>query len=309
MQYRMGKRNIGGALFLCHWPKSLMELGAWLSSLETLEYKFWIALKMKSGFPIKGRIHPAHYGLLYYVKKGAQPTFNVVRHRSPRCRNKNAASLSGTTADTEGSTNNSKQTETFGFKSATFGRTQDQRARTRSERTASMNFQCKFRACHSHGEQSGRLVLDCFSGGGSTLHAAQLHNRPRIGIDIENSDASLRRLKTFFDGQETRIPPARIRRCFEKNFVERFLTVHPNSKQRPFVRVRRLARAIGDKFKSKSRVYPTSPAINGATPDRNSASRATLRRTATARRANALLLLAGRFDSQIAQLAGIDFSG
>jgi hypothetical protein len=144
MQYRMGKRNIGGALFLCHWPKSLMELGAWLSSLETLEYKFWIALKMKSGFPIKGRIHPAHYGLLYYVKKGAQPTFNVVRHRSPRCRNKNAASLSGTTADTEGSTNNSKQTETFGFKSATFGRTQDQRARTRSERTASMNFQCKF---------------------------------------------------------------------------------------------------------------------------------------------------------------------
>src|SRR5205809_3315902 len=74
----------GGALFLYHLPKSLMELGAWLSSLDTLQYKAWIALKMKSGFPIKGRIHPAHYGLLYYVKKGAQPTFNVVRQRSPR---------------------------------------------------------------------------------------------------------------------------------------------------------------------------------------------------------------------------------
>src|SRR5207247_10370891 len=84
----------GGALFLYHLPKTLMQLGTWLSSVvDALDYKAWIALKMKSGFPIKGRIHPAHYGLLYFVKKGAERTFNVVRQRSPRCRNKKCREL------------------------------------------------------------------------------------------------------------------------------------------------------------------------------------------------------------------------
>lgn len=76
----------GGALFLYHWPKWLMDFGAWMNTLPDLEYKSWIALKMKSGFPIRGRIHPAHYGLLYYVKRGGVPTFNVVRTKSPTCR-------------------------------------------------------------------------------------------------------------------------------------------------------------------------------------------------------------------------------
>lgn len=76
----------GGALFLYHLPKWLIEMGAWLNSVAGIEYKAWIALKMKSGFPIKGRIHPAHYGLLYYIKTGGESTFNVVRQRSPKCR-------------------------------------------------------------------------------------------------------------------------------------------------------------------------------------------------------------------------------
>src|SRR5205085_4047616 len=63
-----------------------MDLGAWLNGLPILEYKSWIAIKMKNGFPIKGRLHPAHYGILYYVKRGAKPNFNIVRTKSPTCR-------------------------------------------------------------------------------------------------------------------------------------------------------------------------------------------------------------------------------
>ena len=65
--------------FLYHLPVWLIDLGAWLNSLQAVEYKAWIALKMKNGFPIRGRIHPAHYGLLYYVKAGGKPTFNRIR--------------------------------------------------------------------------------------------------------------------------------------------------------------------------------------------------------------------------------------
>lgn len=76
----------GGALFLYHVPAWLMDFGAWLNERNIVHYKAWIALKMKSGFPIRGRIHPAHYGLLYYVKRDGVPTFNVARVRSPKCR-------------------------------------------------------------------------------------------------------------------------------------------------------------------------------------------------------------------------------
>ena len=68
----------GGSLFLYHWPKWLMEIGHWLNSLPALEYRSWIALKLKSGFPIKNRLHPAHYGILYYTKNGDAHKLNVV---------------------------------------------------------------------------------------------------------------------------------------------------------------------------------------------------------------------------------------
>src|SRR5215471_17492884 len=76
----------GGSLFIYHLPKWLIEFGNWLNTIHHVEYKAWIALKMKSGFPVKGRIHPAHYGLLHYAKTGARVTFNVVRTKSPVCR-------------------------------------------------------------------------------------------------------------------------------------------------------------------------------------------------------------------------------
>ena len=76
----------GGALLLYHMPKWLMDFGAWMNTVSTLEYKSWIALKMKAGFPIKGRLHPAHCGLLYYVERERLSEFNVVRSKSPTCR-------------------------------------------------------------------------------------------------------------------------------------------------------------------------------------------------------------------------------
>jgi hypothetical protein len=53
----------GGSLFIYHLPRWLIDFGNWLNTIHSVEYKAWIALKMKSGFPVKGRIHPAHYGL------------------------------------------------------------------------------------------------------------------------------------------------------------------------------------------------------------------------------------------------------
>jgi len=76
----------GGSLFIYHIPKWLISICSYLNSSENMEFRHWIAIKMKNGFPIKNRLHPAHYGLLYYVKNGKRFKFNVVRYPSPVCR-------------------------------------------------------------------------------------------------------------------------------------------------------------------------------------------------------------------------------
>jgi site-specific DNA-methyltransferase (adenine-specific) len=76
----------GGTLFVYHIPRWLIPLGAYLNNCDEMEFRHWIAIKMKNGFPIRHRLHPAHYGLLYYVKRGRKFRFNVCRHPSPQCR-------------------------------------------------------------------------------------------------------------------------------------------------------------------------------------------------------------------------------
>src|SRR5204863_3979913 len=59
--------------------------------------------------------------------------------------------------------------------------------------------------------EPGDLVLDCFAGGGSTLHAAQLHGRFWIGCEIERPVAAMKRISTFFGSAESDTGPPRIR--------------------------------------------------------------------------------------------------
>jgi len=187
----------GGALFLYHWPKWLIELGHWLNSLPTLEYRGWIALKMKSGFPIQNRLHPAHYGILYYTKKGAEPTFNVVRHRIPTCRHCG------------------KELPDYGGYRKKFDKYEDEEGTpwiqisdfwedTRPERSAKSRDEITELPMHVPeraillATSPGDIVLDVFGGSGSTYHAAQFHQRKWIGCDITDVTPILRRLKTCF---------------------------------------------------------------------------------------------------------------
>ena len=76
----------GGSLFIYHMPKWLFAIGSYLNDIDSIQFRHWIAIKMKNGFPIRGRLHPAHYGLVYYTKLGRKHKFHVVRTASPVCR-------------------------------------------------------------------------------------------------------------------------------------------------------------------------------------------------------------------------------
>ncbi|HEY6767272.1 MAG TPA: site-specific DNA-methyltransferase [Candidatus Sulfotelmatobacter sp.] len=246
----------GGSLFIYHLPRWLIEFGNWLNTIHSVEYKAWIALKMKSGFPVKGRIHPAHYGLLQYAKVGAPATFNVVRTKSPVCRH-----CDKLIRDYGGYKDKYKKYELDGAMWVQISDFWEDTRPARQEKTRDklvneLPVQIPERAILL-ATKPGDVVLDCFAGGASTLHAAQLHHRLWIGCDMGKSSAALARIATFFGTEERESPPTRLKNCFTKNFLETVLQQNAQRKRRPISKAGKLAKSnvATDKYASKSRVF------------------------------------------------------
>ncbi|HMP84474.1 MAG TPA: site-specific DNA-methyltransferase [Verrucomicrobiota bacterium] len=69
----------GGSLFVLNLPQWCMHHAAFLNS--RLEFRHWIVWDALSD--PRGKIMPAHYGLLYYTKPSAQPVFNYRQRGNP----------------------------------------------------------------------------------------------------------------------------------------------------------------------------------------------------------------------------------
>lgn len=230
----------GGALTIYQCPKWFIELGAWLSKIPDLQYRSLISLKMKSGFPIKGRLHPANYGILYYVKRGRKPTFNIVRQKAPVCRHCG------------------REIRDYGGYRKKFKRFEDEEGipwiqisdfweDTRPARQdKSRKLQINELPLHISeriilmASKPGNVVLDIFGGGGSTYHAAQMHSRFWIGCDIAETStlATLSRFATICGKEEQSKPPEKVARCFKIEYLEFFLQA---KKERDFSPIREIA--------------------------------------------------------------------
>jgi site-specific DNA-methyltransferase (adenine-specific) len=248
----------GGSFFLYHLPAWLMDFGAWLNSSHLVDYKSWIALKMKSSFPVRGRIHPAHYGLLHYVKSGGTPVFNVVRAKSPVCRScgKLIRDYGGYKDKYE------KYKDDQGVPWVQISdfwedtRPARQREKFHDKSINELPIQIPERAILM-ASRPGDLVLDCFAGSGSTLHAAQHHGRVWIGGDFAEPVAALRRIKTFFGPDEAVAPPARIQSCFSPRFRASVINTYLAGSERPIARVSLLKKGSlsPDRYAGKSRLF------------------------------------------------------
>lgn len=73
----------GGSLFVYHVPEWAVRIGEWLRG--ELEFKHWIAVAMKGGFPRERRLYPAHYAILHYAK-GQMGGFTRPKIPPARCR-------------------------------------------------------------------------------------------------------------------------------------------------------------------------------------------------------------------------------
>lgn len=212
----------GGTLAIYVYPKVALELGGWLNTLPDLEYKAAIALKMKNGFPIKGRMHPAHYSILYYVKKGGKATFNIVRHKTPLCRHcgKEIRDYGGYRKkyiDFE-DTHGVPWIQISDFWEDTRPAAQDKSRKDINELPIHVPERMILMA-----SKPNDVVLDLFGGGGSTFHAAEMHGRYWIGSEIGNTIPILSRFATVFGRKEELKIPGKISKCFDRDFLSTIL--------------------------------------------------------------------------------------
>src|SRR5262249_20736211 len=75
----------GGSLFLYNLPHWAMYLGVHLKATLGMTYRDTIAIEQCACYSIKGRLHPAHYSLLYF-SKGPPNTFRRIRPPIETCR-------------------------------------------------------------------------------------------------------------------------------------------------------------------------------------------------------------------------------
>lgn len=74
----------GGSLFIYNIPKWSTYFVEHLNHLLT--FRDWITVDMKFSLPIRNRLYPAHYSLLYYIKGDRPNTFNPQRIPLQTCR-------------------------------------------------------------------------------------------------------------------------------------------------------------------------------------------------------------------------------
>jgi site-specific DNA-methyltransferase (adenine-specific) len=74
----------GGAIFVYNIPYWNTHTSMILN--KYLNFRHWIAISMKGLVPIKNRLHPEHYSLLYYIKGDKPEVFNQQRIPMMTCR-------------------------------------------------------------------------------------------------------------------------------------------------------------------------------------------------------------------------------
>ncbi len=73
----------GGSFFIWNLPKWNTCLSEYLN--HRLTFRHWIAVDIKYTLPIKGRLYPSHYSLLYYCKGEKPKTFHPDRLHMDIC--------------------------------------------------------------------------------------------------------------------------------------------------------------------------------------------------------------------------------
>lgn len=167
----------GGSLFIYNIPKWTTTFSDFLNKRMTL--RSWIAVDMKFSLPLSGRLYPAHYGLLYYIKGEKPNTFNRQRIPIQTCRH-----CGGEIKDYGGYKNkmNPQGVNVSDVWADIYPvRHKNQKNRAYNELSVKM-----LDRIISMSTKPGDVVFDPFGGSGTTYIVAELLGRRWIGSELGN---------------------------------------------------------------------------------------------------------------------------
>lgn len=181
--------KVGGSIFIYNLPKWNIVLGNYLNGLG-MQFRHWIAVEINATFPIKGRLYPSHYSLLYYTK-GSPKTYHNIRTPIQLCRHCGGEikDYGGYRKDMNLKGVNLKDVWTdippvrhWKYKSK--GRNANALSTKLLERVIELS------------TDPGDLVLDPFGGSGTTYAVCEYKNRNWLGVEIDYADDIIYRLES-----------------------------------------------------------------------------------------------------------------
>jgi site-specific DNA-methyltransferase (adenine-specific) len=180
----------GGSFFLYNIPKWNILLGAYLAELG-LTFRHWIAVSIKFGLPIPGRLYPCHYSLLYYCKGEKPKTFRAIRTPIKTCRH-----CGGELKDYgghRGAMNPKGVNLTDVWDDIPPVRHWKFKSKKRKANQLSTKLLTRV---VEFSTQPGDVVLDPFGGSGTTFDVCERRQRHWVGMELDNCDVIVERLTT-----------------------------------------------------------------------------------------------------------------
>ena len=178
----------GGSLFMYNLPKWNVPLGAYLIERGML-FRDWIAVSIKFGLPIPGRLYPAHYSLLYF-SKGKPKTFRNIRTPIRRCRH------CGKEIKDYGGHRNAMNPKGVNLTDVWDDIPPVRHRKFKSEKRQANQLSTKLvTRVIQLSTQAGDLVLDPFGGSGTTFDVCERLGRHWVGVEIGDCHPIIERLQ------------------------------------------------------------------------------------------------------------------
>lgn len=181
----------GGSLFVWNLPKWSTYTANHLN--KYLTFKHWIAVDIKYSLPIKGRLYPSHYGLLYYVKGDKPNVFQPDRLQMNTCPHcfKETKDYGGYKAKMNplGISLSDVWLDISPVRHSKYKKRKD---------SNELSIKLLDRIIELASKE-GDTVLDPFGGSGSTYAVCELKNRKWIGCELGPIEQIVERIKNIED--------------------------------------------------------------------------------------------------------------
>jgi site-specific DNA-methyltransferase (adenine-specific) len=178
----------GGSLFIYNLPKWNILLGGYLIR-RGLTFRSWVAVSIKLGLPIPGRLYPAHYSLLYF-SKGKPQTFRNIRTPIRTCRH------CGKEIKDYGGHRGAMNPNGVNLTDVWDDIPPVRHRKFKSEKRKANQLSTKLLArVVEMSTRPGDVVLDPFGGSGTTYDVCEHLGRHWFGIEIGDCDPIVERLE------------------------------------------------------------------------------------------------------------------